>query len=59
LKKFDGYSIRGILFSALALLGILYELILSETAKWAVVLLYSLVVILGMALIFIIKYPKE
>jgi predicted membrane channel-forming protein YqfA (hemolysin III family) len=59
MKKFDRYSIRGILFSALAGLGILYELILSETAEWVVVVLYSLVAILGMMLIFIIKYPKE
>ena len=59
MKKFDRYSIRGIIFSTLALVGMLYELILSKPSELIVLILYALVIVLGLLLIFIIKYPKE
>lgn len=59
MKKFDRYSVRGVVFSTLALAGILYELVFSTPSELIVTVLYSFVMVLGLALIFIIKFPKE
>lgn len=55
MKKFDRYSIRGIVFTALGLTGIGYELFSSRPKEMFVVILYSVVVFVGILLLFFIK----
>lgn len=55
MKKFDRYSIRGIVFTTLGLTGIGYELFSSRPKELFVVILYSVVVFVGILLLFTIK----
>ena len=57
MKRFDGYSIRGIIFSVLGAAGLVYEVI-REPTEWWVMLLYGGIVVLGLCLIFVLKYPE-
>ena len=59
MKRFDGYSIRGIIFAILGLAGIGYEFLSSRPRAIFVVVLYSFVVILGVLLFFVIKEPPQ
>jgi len=54
MKKFDGYSIRGVIFSVLGLAGIGYELFSSRPKEIFVVLLYSVLVFFGSLFLFFI-----
>ncbi len=54
MKKFDGCSIRGVIFSVLGLAGIGYELFSSRLKEIPVVLLYSVLVFFGILLLFFI-----
>ena len=55
MKTLDRYSIRGIIFTALGLAGIAYELFSSRPKEFFVVVLYGVVVFIGALLIFRIK----
>lgn len=55
MKKFDRYSIRGIIFMTLGLAGICYELFSSRPKELFVIILYGFVVSIGLLLIFRIK----
>ena len=55
MKKFDKYSVRGIIFTILGLAGIAYELFGSKAREAFVVVLYSVVVVMGILLLFRIK----
>jgi hypothetical protein len=55
MKKFDRYSIRGIIFTAIGLAGIGYELLSSRSSELFVIILYGVVVSIGLLLIFRIK----
>lgn len=55
MKKFDGYSIRGLIFFTLAIAGIVYELFFKEITEWIVIILYGTIVFLGVLLITLIK----
>ena len=57
MKSFDGYSIRGIVFTVLGLAGITVEII-RRPVEPLIIILYGLVIGLGMALLFRIKSPK-
>ena len=57
-KKWDGYSTRGLLFGFLALCGLIYEVFFSEPETLTVVL-YSVVLLLGISLLFLLKSPKN
>ena len=52
MKKFDGFSIRGIVFLALGLAGIGYETIFSKPGELLIIVLYGVVVVIGLWLIF-------
>jgi predicted membrane channel-forming protein YqfA (hemolysin III family) len=56
-KKFDKYSVRGIVFTILGLAGITYELFGSKAREALVIILYSVVVLMGILLLFRIKEP--
>ncbi len=59
MKPFDRYSIRGIIFSTLGLLGMGYELIFSQRGELFIILLYGVIVFIGLMLIFRIREYKE
>lgn len=59
MKRFDGYSIRGVVFGILGLAGLGYEIFSSASRSIFVIVLYSFVVILGVLLCFVIKAPPE
>jgi hypothetical protein len=59
MKKFDRYSIRGIIFTAIGLAGIGYELLSSRPSELFVIILYGVVVFIGLLLIFRIKEYKS
>ena len=58
MKKFDRYSIRGIIFSTLGVTGIVYE-VFFRSREVFVIILYGVVVILGGLLIFRIKEHQD
>jgi hypothetical protein len=55
MKSFDRYSIRGIVISLICLAGIVYEVFFSSHKELFVIVLYTLVLLLGLALLFYIK----
>jgi len=55
MKKFDGYSIRGLIFSMLAIGGIVYEYYFKEVTEWIVIVLYGTIILTGILLITVIK----
>jgi len=59
MKRFDGYSIRGVIFGILGLAGLGYEVLSPAPRAIFVIVLYSFVVILGVLLCFVIKAPSD
>ena len=59
MKRFDGFSIRGLVFSVLALAGMGYELFFSSRRELWIVAMYGLVLCLGLVLIFFVKDREE
>ncbi len=59
MKKFDRYSIRGIIFSVLGFAGIGYELLSSRSREAFVILMYGFDVLMGVLLIFLIHEHKD
>ena len=57
-EKFDKYSIRGMVYAGISILGIGYELIFSKEARIMLIIAYSIVAIFGMMYIWYIK-PHE
>ncbi|MBN2030252.1 hypothetical protein JW824_08400 [bacterium] len=58
MKKFDRYSIRGVVITLIAFLGIGYEMMISQSKEIFVIILYTVVVFIGFLLLFIIEEPK-
>jgi len=54
-EKFDKYSIRGLVYTGIALLGIGYELFFSNEIRILLIIAYSVVVAIGMMYIWYIK----
>jgi hypothetical protein len=52
-KRFDRYSIRGVIFSTLGVAGIVYEVLFAPPVEVFVVVLYSMIVLLGLWLVFV------
>lgn len=59
MKAFDGYSVRGIIFSLLGIAGICYEIFSSRPNEVLVIALYGFVVFIGLLLLFKLKMPKD
>lgn len=57
-EKFDKYSIRGIVYAGIAILGIGYELLFSKEFRVLLIIGYSIVVAIGIMYIWYIK-PYE
>ena len=57
-EKLDKYSIRGMVYACVALLGIGYELIFSKEIRVLLIIGYSIVVAFGILYIWYIK-PHE
>ena len=58
MKKFDRYSIRGIIFSTLGVAGIVYE-VFYRSREVFVIVLYGVVVLIGGLLIFRIREHQD
>lgn len=58
MKKFDGFSVRGIIFSAAGLAGITYEIFSTRPKEIIVIVLYGIVVLIGLWLVFLKKAPE-
>ncbi|UCE05122.1 MAG: hypothetical protein JSW07_16085 [bacterium] len=54
-QKFDKFSIRGMVYTGIALLGIGYELIFSRDVRPFLIIMYSVVVVIGVMYIWFIK----
>lgn len=57
MKKFDKYSVIGLVFTIVGMAGITYELFGSKAKETFVVVLYSVVVLIGLLLLFRMKEP--
>ena len=57
-EKFDKYSIRGMVYAGISILGISCELIFSKEPRIMLIIAYSIVVVVGMLYIWYIK-PHE
>ena len=55
MKKFDRYSIRGLIMSMISAAGMVYELFFSIKIDALVVVLYGLVFIFGLFLLLMIR----
>ena len=55
MKKFDRYSIRGVIIVVISLAGIGYELFSSRSIEILIIGLYSFLLLIGVLLLFIIK----
>lgn len=58
MKKFDRYSIRGVVITVIALLGMGYEIIISQSKDIFVIVLYGAVLFIGFLLLFVMKDRK-
>ncbi len=58
MKKFDRYSIRGVVITVIALLGMGYEMVFSQSKEIFVIIFYMVVVFIGFLLLFIIEESK-
>ncbi len=54
-EKLDKYSIRGMIYAGIALLGILYELIFSKEIRILLIIAYCVVIAFGVMYIWYIK----
>jgi hypothetical protein len=52
MKKFDGFSVRGLVFFVAGLAGIVYELFFSKPSELIIIVLYGIVVFIGLWLVF-------
>ena len=59
MKKFDRYSIRGVVIMVIALLGMGYEMIFSQSKEIFVIILYAIVLCIGLLLLVIIEDRKN
>lgn len=59
MKKFDRYSIRGVVIIIIALLGMGYEMIFSQSKEIFVMILYAIVLFIGLLLLVIIEDRKN
>lgn len=57
-EKFDKYSIRGMIYAGIALLGIGYELLFSNEIRILLIIGYGIVIFIGIMYIFYFK-PYE
>ncbi len=54
----DRFAIRGTVFFAMGLLGLLVEVLLRPSPQGMVVLLYSGLIVISLAVIFMLKDPR-
>ncbi len=58
MKKWDGYSWRGVLITVVSLAGSAVEILRRRPAEPFVIVLYSLVAALGILFLLVIRKPK-
>jgi hypothetical protein len=54
-NKYDKFTTRGIIYSSIASIGILYEILFSVEIRIILIAMYSIVIFIGMMCIFIIQ----
>lgn len=57
-EKFDKYSIRGMVYTGISILGIAYELFFSKEIRVMLIIAYTIVIAFGIMYIWYIK-PHE
>jgi hypothetical protein len=55
MKKWDRYSLRGVIIMVVGLAGIVFEIGFSQEKSLFVILLYSVIVVFGGFLLLVIK----
>jgi len=55
MKFFDKYSVRGIVFAALGMAGVIYNFVFVRFKEIFLIVGYSVVVLIGVMLLFFIK----
>ena len=53
--RFDKASVRGVVFSTIAALGIIYEILFSAETRPFLIIMYSIVIAIGGLYIFFIE----
>jgi hypothetical protein len=59
MKKFDRYSIRGIICIALGVIGMGYEVFFSMVKEVFLIVMYSIVIGIGVLLLFVVRNKKS